>query len=56
MLAVANAAFSEGPQTKIGHPAHRHRLLVHVPVLSAHGTETGSKTCVTVRHNGLSEI
>ena len=37
-----------GSQNEIGHPARRHRQLMQVPELSAHGIELGSKTCVTV--------
>ena len=39
MLAVANTGSSVGPQNKIGHPAHRYRQLMQVPVLSARGIE-----------------
>ena len=35
-----------GLQNKIGHPAHRYRQLMQIPVLSARGIQTGSKTCV----------
>ena len=34
VLAVANTSSCVGPQNKIGHPAHRYRQLMQVPVLS----------------------
>ena len=46
VLAVANIGSCVGPQNKIGHPAHRHRQVKQVPVLSARGIKIGSKTCV----------
>ena len=42
---MAKAGFCVGPQTEIGHLAHRHRRLVPVPALSAHGRYIDSKTC-----------
>ena len=47
-LAVANTGSWGGPQNQIGHPAHRYRKLMHVPVSSARGIWMGSKTCATV--------
>ena len=44
MLAVANAGSCVGPQNKIGHPAHRYKQLMQVPVLSV----CSSQTCVFV--------
>ena len=38
VLAVTNTGSCVGPQNKIGHPAHRDRPLMQVPVLSACGT------------------
>ena len=35
VLAVTNTRSCVGPQNKIGHPAHRNRQLMAVPVLSA---------------------
>ena len=37
-----------GPQNRKGHPAHRYRQLMQVPVLSARGIYIGSRTCVIV--------
>ena len=37
VLAVANTVSCVGLQNKIGHPAHRYRQLMQVPVLSARG-------------------
>ena len=37
MLAVANAGFCIGPQTKIGHVTRRYRRFISVPMLSARG-------------------
>ena len=51
VLAVANAGFCVGPQNLPGHPAHRHRQLMQLPVLSASGIETGLETCVIVHQN-----
>ena len=54
MLTLANTSSSVGLQNRIGHPAHRHRRLMQVPVLSARGIEMGSKTCAVVHHsNGI---
>ena len=50
-LAVANAGSYVGPQ-KTGHPTRRHGRLMQVAVLSAHGIQIGSKTCVIACHNG----
>ena len=45
VLAVAGAGSRLDPQDEIGHPAHRHRRLMQVPVLSASGIEIVSKAC-----------
>ena len=47
-MAVANTGSHVDPQNKIGHPAHRDRQLMQVPVFSAREICMGSKTCVTV--------
>ena len=56
LLAEANAGSSVGPQNRIGHPAHRYRRLMQVPVLCAHGIEMGSKTRAIVFLGLRSEI
>ena len=43
-------------RTKIGHPAHRCRQLMQVPVLSACGLYIDSKICVDVFLGLRSEI
>ena len=48
VLAVANNGSCLGPQNEIGHPAHRYRQLMQVPMLSIWGIIIGSKTDVTV--------
>ena len=48
VLAVANTGSSVGPQNNIGHPAHRYRQMMQVPVLCAREIEVGSKTSVIV--------
>ena len=45
-----------GPRNKIGHPAHRYRQVMLVPVLSARGVQRGSNTCVIAYHNDDSNI
>ena len=37
VLVLANTGSCVGPQNKTGHPAHRYRQLMQVPVLSARG-------------------
>ena len=56
MLAVANTSSCVGPQNKIGHPSRYSTSLMQVLVSSAHGIETGSKTCVMVFLGLRSEI
>ena len=56
MLAVANISSCVGPQNKIVHPAHRHRQLMQVPVLSACEILVRSKTRVIVFLGLRSEI
>ena len=48
MMMMMNSGSCVGPQNKMGHPAHRHRHLMQIPVLSARGIQISSKTCVTV--------
>ena len=48
MLAVVNTGSCGGPQNKRGHPAHRYRQLMQVPVFSDRGIQIGSRTCVIV--------
>ena len=49
VLAVANIGSCVGPKTKIGHPAHRYRQLMQVPMLTARGISIGNyKPCVAV--------
>ena len=46
MSAVANTGSCVGPQNKIGHPAHRYRQLMPVPLCSRN--IKSYKTCVIV--------
>ena len=48
MLAVASTGSCVGPQNIIGHPTHRYRQMMQVPVLRTRGIYIGSKTCVIV--------
>ena len=48
MLAVANTCSFVGPQKKKDDTAHCYRQWMQVPVLSAHGIQIGSTTCVIV--------
>ena len=56
VFAVADTGFRVGQQNRIGHPAHRYRRLMQVPVLCAHGIEMGSKTRAIVFLGLRSEI
>ena len=49
LLAEANAGSSVGPQNRIGHPAHRYRQSMQVPVLCACGIKIGCQEFMTIR-------
>ena len=53
---MTNIGSCVGPQNKIGHPDHRYRRLIQVPVLSAGGIQIGSNTCAIVFPGLRSEI
>ena len=55
-VCVANTGSCVGLQTKIGHPAHRYRQLMKVPVLSVIGIKVSCDTCIIVVLGLRSEI